>query len=295
MEDLPAWSLTGVLCVYVCAHAHALHWSGVPSVLQGRGLFPGNWVVQKPGRSSQQWGGNTRPVTLLVISKDKAEKRWDKLCVHVWECARARKWLHNSVYVEGVSHLTTSPKCPLPIQAVEVDSTWLVYTPVSSFLTVYFRRPVCWQQPSYQLRACSSMCPWRPSLQKRMSSHWNNAEVLVKCWKKAIYGIFLTNHSKRNPSPLLFICLHCKTLSESSWSFYRLFFKPSWYLEVGTRREVWSEKERKHYSQVGWNDYSNGKSMTKPAQRKPQFNYSFPSANSTPCHATSHLANQTAL
>lgn len=161
----------------------------------------------------------------LLLARTRL-RRDETSSVCMCERVRARKWLHNSVYVEGGSHLTTSPKCPLPIQAVEVDSTWLVYTPVSSFLMVYFRRPVCWQQPSYQSRACSSMCPWRLSLKKRMSSHWNNAEMLVKCWKKAIYGIFLTNHSKRNPSPLLFICLHYKNLIESSWSFYRLFLKP---------------------------------------------------------------------
>lgn len=102
--------------VYVGARARALHWSGVPSVLQGRGLFPGNWVVQKPGRSSQQRGGNTRPVTLLVISRDKAEERWDELCV------RLREWERDSITVSMMrpyrfSSRTTSPKCPLSIYA----------------------------------------------------------------------------------------------------------------------------------------------------------------------------------
>lgn len=106
MGDVPAWSLTGVLSVDACACARALHWSGVPSVLQGRGLFPGNWLVQKPGRSSQQWGGNTRPVTLLVISRDKAEKRWDKLCVCV--CVHLCIRVHMSVWDKGVSLLISN-------------------------------------------------------------------------------------------------------------------------------------------------------------------------------------------
>lgn len=95
-----AWQVSSVCA---CVHVRAsTHWSTVPSVLQGRGLFPGNWLVQKPGRSSQQWGGNTRPVTLLVISGDKAEKRWDNLsarlpvcvCVSVRACVHVHVGVH---------------------------------------------------------------------------------------------------------------------------------------------------------------------------------------------------------
>lgn len=81
-----AWQVSQVFKpVHVCACVS--YCSRMPSVLQGIGLFPGNWFVQKPGRSSQQWEGNRRPVTLLVISGDKAEKRWDLLCVYAYEKA----------------------------------------------------------------------------------------------------------------------------------------------------------------------------------------------------------------
>lgn len=106
MGDVPARSLTGVrsLCVRARAREHTLKHT-VPSVLQGRGLFPGNWLVQKPGRSSQQWGGNTRPVTLLVISGDKAEKRWDNLSARVPVCVcdreRACMCMWESIRVSG--------------------------------------------------------------------------------------------------------------------------------------------------------------------------------------------------
>lgn len=125
MGDLPACNLTGVLSVYACARAREFRWSRVPSILQGRGLFPGNWLVQKSGRSSQQWGGNACPVTLHVISRDKDEKR-EKLCVYMNEK------VHKSVWEEDISLLITkhyTQVSPVHI-AVEPDVNWLVYNPM---------------------------------------------------------------------------------------------------------------------------------------------------------------------
>lgn len=96
----------------------------MPSVLQGIGLFPGNWFVQKPGRSSQQRGGNTRPVTLLVISGDKAEKRWDLLCLEVYE------------NVSSSSSTVSRRLLSIPL------------SPMVSF-----------QWPSYELWAWGTLCP----------------------------------------------------------------------------------------------------------------------------------------
>lgn len=137
-----AWQVSRVFApVRVCACVS--HWSRMPSVLREIGLFPGNWFVQKPGRSSQQWGGNTRPVTLLVMSRDKAERRWGLLCLHVHEKSfiilkhfSQASWVHTWWWHERLTQ-------------------YFLLTPL-----LLSPSPMCRQRPSYGFWAWGTLCSW---------------------------------------------------------------------------------------------------------------------------------------
>lgn len=116
-----AWQVS---CVYVRARAHALRWSGVPSVLQGRALFPGNWVVSEPGRSSQQWGGNTRCVS-RCLSLARTKLKTDETS-YVCACVRLQEKLHNAFYDESAQFLISkSPHPSAPSVLTGWQQWWL--------------------------------------------------------------------------------------------------------------------------------------------------------------------------
>lgn len=109
--------------------------------------------------------------------------------------------------------LHPSVPCPYRLAAVEVDSTWLVYAPVSPSPMVFFRRPACCQWPRYQFWAWGSMCPWRPTLKKLVCSNGSDGEVHVECHNEKRLCITLStsfNSAKNETKSSSLIRLHCR-------------------------------------------------------------------------------------